>query len=94
MITNRLPSPMPPRAVVAVFGAPTAEHFVPARCCGRRASADRAVEHFDWLGALFNEHLETRDGRVWLSDRPGLGFTLSEQARHWTIGTAQYGSRP
>ena len=39
------------------------------------------VEHFDWLDPLFNEHLETRDGRMWVSDRPGLGFTLSEQAR-------------
>ena len=38
------------------------------------------VEHFDWLDPLFNEHLETRDGRMWVSDRPGLGFTLSEQA--------------
>ena len=39
------------------------------------------VEHFDWLDPLFNEHLETRDGRMWVSDRPGLGFTLSEQAQ-------------
>ena len=51
------------------------------------------VEHFDWLDPLFNEHLETRDGRMWVSDRPGLGFTLSEQANAWTIGTAEYGSR-
>ncbi|HJY44417.1 MAG TPA: mandelate racemase/muconate lactonizing enzyme family protein [Propionibacteriaceae bacterium] len=52
------------------------------------------VEHFDWLDPLFNEHLETRDGRMWVSDRPGLGFTLSEQANAWTIGSAEYGSRP
>ena len=52
------------------------------------------VEHFDWLDPLFNEHLETRDGRMWVSDRPGLGFTLSEQAHAWTIGTAEFGSRP
>jgi hypothetical protein len=31
---------------------------------------------------------------MWLSDRPGLGFTLSEQARAWTIGTAEFGARP
>jgi 2-dehydro-3-deoxyphosphogluconate aldolase / (4S)-4-hydroxy-2-oxoglutarate aldolase len=30
MNTDRLPSPLPPRAVVAIFRAPTAEHFVPA----------------------------------------------------------------
>ena len=43
------------------------------------------VEHFDWLDPLFNERLETRDGRMYVSDRPGLGFTLSEQARAWTV---------
>jgi L-talarate/galactarate dehydratase len=52
------------------------------------------VEHFDWLDPLFNEHLETRDGRMWVSDRPGLGFTLSEQAAAWTVGTAEFGRRP
>jgi 2-dehydro-3-deoxyphosphogluconate aldolase / (4S)-4-hydroxy-2-oxoglutarate aldolase len=30
MTTNSLPSPLPPRAVVAVLRAPTAEHFLPA----------------------------------------------------------------
>ena len=30
MTSSRLPSPLPPRAVVAVLRAPTAEHFVPA----------------------------------------------------------------
>jgi L-talarate/galactarate dehydratase len=52
------------------------------------------VEHFDWLDPLFNEPLETRDGRMWVSDRPGLGFTLSEQAAAWTVGTAEFGRRP
>ncbi|HEU4347737.1 MAG TPA: mandelate racemase/muconate lactonizing enzyme family protein [Actinoplanes sp.] len=42
------------------------------------------VEHFDWLYPLFNERLEIRDGRMHLSGRPGLGITLSEQARAWT----------
>jgi L-talarate/galactarate dehydratase len=48
------------------------------------------VEHFDWLDPLFNEHLEIRDGRMHLSDRPGLGFTLSEQAHAWTVATAEF----
>ncbi|KAA1418271.1 mandelate racemase/muconate lactonizing enzyme family protein [Mumia zhuanghuii] len=52
------------------------------------------VEHFDWLDPLFDEQLETRDGRMYVSDRPGLGFTLSEQARAWTVGTAEFGKRP
>jgi L-alanine-DL-glutamate epimerase-like enolase superfamily enzyme len=45
------------------------------------------VEHFDWLYPLFPERLEIRDGRMHLSDRPGLGVTLSEQARAWTVET-------
>lgn len=42
------------------------------------------VEHFDWLDPLFNERLETRGGRMLVPTRPGLGVTLSEQARAWT----------
>ncbi|GAA4715439.1 L-alanine-DL-glutamate epimerase [Promicromonospora umidemergens] len=45
------------------------------------------VEHFDWLDPLFDERLETRDGRMLVPDRPGLGVTLSEQARAWTTDT-------
>ncbi len=43
------------------------------------------VEHFDWLHPLFDQRPEIRDGRMHLSDRPGLGITLSEQARAWTV---------
>ena len=43
------------------------------------------VEHFEWLDPLFNEHLEISDGRMYLSARPGLGVTLSDQARAWTV---------
>ncbi len=49
------------------------------------------VEHFDWLDPLFNEHLEISDGRMQLSNRPGLGFTLSDQAHAWTVATAAFG---
>src|SRR3954447_20941493 len=52
------------------------------------------VEHFDWLAPLFNERLETRDGRMYVSERPGLGITLTDQARAWTVGTAEFGERP
>lgn len=45
------------------------------------------VEHFDWLDPLFNEGLETEDGRMLVPERPGLGFSLSEQARAWTTDT-------
>ena len=42
------------------------------------------VEHFDWLEPLFNERLETKGGRMRVPTRPGLGVSLSEQARVWT----------
>ncbi|MFD6138553.1 mandelate racemase/muconate lactonizing enzyme family protein [Promicromonospora sp. NPDC060271] len=48
------------------------------------------VEHFDWLDPLFNERLETKDGRMLVPDRPGLGVTLSEQARVWTTDSATF----
>ncbi|MFD2795531.1 mandelate racemase/muconate lactonizing enzyme family protein [Promicromonospora vindobonensis] len=50
------------------------------------------VEHFDWLDPLFNERLETRDGRMLVPDRPGLGVTFSEQARAWTTDSAVFGA--
>ena len=46
------------------------------------------VEHFDWLDPLFNERLEISDGRMLVPNRPGLGVTLSEQARAWTVDSA------
>lgn len=46
------------------------------------------VEHFDWLHPLFNERLEIDGGRMHLSGRPGLGVTLSERTRAWTVETA------
>lgn len=52
------------------------------------------VEHFDWLETLFNERLEIRDGRMLVPTRPGLGLSLSEQARAWTVARAEAGARP
>jgi L-alanine-DL-glutamate epimerase-like enolase superfamily enzyme len=48
---------------------------------------DPWVEHFDWLQPLFNERLEIRGGRMLVPGRPGLGSTLSDQARAWTAET-------
>lgn len=48
------------------------------------------LEHFEWLEPLFNERLELRDGRMWVPNRPGLGFTLSEQALAWVVGTETF----
>ncbi|WP_102157994.1 L-talarate/galactarate dehydratase [Zhihengliuella halotolerans] len=54
-------------------------------------SREAWVEHFDWLDPLFNERLETRDGRMVVPDRPGLGVTLSDQARAWTTDSVGFG---
>lgn len=51
------------------------------------------VEHFDWLEPLFNERLEIRDGRMLVPTLPGLGVSLSEQARRWTREQAEVGQR-
>ena len=47
------------------------------------------VEHFEWLDPLFNERLEIDDGRMIVPDRPGLGFTLSEQCARWTVDSCE-----
>ncbi|MCX2860812.1 mandelate racemase/muconate lactonizing enzyme family protein [Paucibacter sp. PLA-PC-4] len=52
------------------------------------------VEHFDWLEPLFNERLEIQDGRMRVPTRPGLGLSLSEQARAWTREQCELGQRP
>jgi L-alanine-DL-glutamate epimerase-like enolase superfamily enzyme len=52
------------------------------------------LEHFEWLEPLFNERLELRDGRMLVPNRPGLGLTLSDQARGWTVDTTECGKRP
>lgn len=50
------------------------------------------VEHFDWLDPLFNERLETKNGRMIVPDRPGLGVTFSDQARAWTTESVEFGA--
>jgi L-alanine-DL-glutamate epimerase-like enolase superfamily enzyme len=52
------------------------------------------VEHFEWLEPLFNERLELKDGRMVVPTLPGIGVSLSEQARAWTREQAEVGKRP
>ena len=49
------------------------------------------VEHFEWLEPLFHERIEIGEGRMRVPTRPGLGLSLSEQARRWT--TASFETR-
>lgn len=46
------------------------------------------IEHFDWLSPLFNEASRIEHGRITVPDLPGLGLSLSEQARRWTQARA------
>ncbi|MBG6095231.1 L-talarate/galactarate dehydratase [Nocardioides sp. WG-D5] len=48
------------------------------------------VEHFEWLNPLFEERIDIHDGRMWVPDRPGLGFTLSDQMRKLTVEMAKF----
>lgn len=52
------------------------------------------VEHFDWLEPLFKERLDISNGRMLVPQRPGLGVSLSEQARAWTREQAEVGKQP
>ena len=52
------------------------------------------VEHFEWLEPLFNERLEIAAGRMLVPTRPGLGVSISEQARRWTREQVEVGQRP
>ena len=52
------------------------------------------LEHFEWLEPMFNERLRLEGGRMWVPDRPGLGFSLSEQARRWTVDSFAVGKAP
>ena len=49
------------------------------------------VEHFDWLEPLFNERLRIAGGRMHVPARPGLGFSLSDQARALTVESTTTG---
>lgn len=51
------------------------------------------VEHFDWLDPLFNERLEIKNGRMLVPNRPGIGVTLSDQARAWTTESIEFGAQ-
>ena len=52
------------------------------------------VEHFEWLEPLFNERMQTRDGRMLVPTRPGLGLSLSERVAGWTADQIEIGRRP
>lgn len=75
-------------------GLQLAPHFAMEIHCHLAATypIEPWVEHFDWLDPLFEERMEIADGRMIVSDRPGLGVTLSEQLRAWTVDSCTIGS--
>ncbi len=76
-------------------GLQLAPHFAMEIHCHLAATypSEPWVEHFDWLDPLFNERMAIADGRMIVSDRPGLGITLSDQLRAWTVDTHEVGAR-
>ena len=77
-------------ALAEEAGVDIAPHFVMEIHVHLAAACPRApwVEHFEWLEPVFEERLEIADGTVLVPDRPGLGLTLSDQARAWTTASA------
>lgn len=49
------------------------------------------LEHFEWLEPVFVERLEIADGRIIVPTRPGIGITLTERARKWTLASHPLG---
>ncbi|WP_417686646.1 L-talarate/galactarate dehydratase [Roseibium sp.] len=49
------------------------------------------VEHFEFYDPLFNEHNEIRDGRMHVSNRPGLGLSLSDRAHDLVVASQTFG---
>lgn len=79
--------------LAAQAGLTLAPHFAMEIHCHLAATypTEPWVEHFDWLDPLFNERMAIADGRMIVSDRPGLGITLSDQLRAWTVDTYEVG---
>ena len=81
--------------LAAQAGLTLAPHFAMEIHCHLAATypSEPWVEHFDWLDSLFNERMAIADGRMIVSDRPGLGITLSDQLRAWTVDAYEVGAR-
>ena len=81
--------------LAAQAGLTLAPHFAMEIHCHLAATypSEPWVEHFDWLDPLFNERMAIADGRMIVSDRLGLGITLSDQLRAWTVDTYEVGAR-
>lgn len=81
--------------LAAQAGLTLAPHFAMEIHCHLAATypSEPWVEHFDWLDPLFNERMAIADGRMIVSDRPGLGITLSDQLRAWTVDSYEVGAR-
>ncbi|WP_018260390.1 L-talarate/galactarate dehydratase [Methylobacterium sp. WSM2598] len=80
-------------AALAEFaGLTVAPHFAMELHIHLAAALQREpwVEHFEWLEPLFNERLALEGGRMIVPTRPGLGLTLSDQARAWIRETAEF----
>lgn len=82
-------------AMAQEAGLPLAPHFAMEIHLHLAASYPHPawVEHFDWLDPLFNERQRLAGGCMVVSERPGLGVSLSDQARACTETVATINSR-
>lgn len=47
------------------------------------------LEHFEWLSPMFNEQPVIRDGRMQVPTAPGLGISISDLARSYTVDSVE-----
>lgn len=47
------------------------------------------LEHFEWLSPMFNEQPVIRDGRMRVPTAPGLGISISDLARSYTVDSVE-----
>lgn len=68
-------------ALAATFDIPISTHVFTEQSLSIAGSAPNciSVEHMPWFSPLFNEQLTIEDGYIAVPERPGTGFTFSQE---------------
>ena len=69
-------------ALSASYNVPISTHIFTEQslCIAGSASNCISVEHMPWFESLFNEKMKMEDGDLLIPERPGTGFTFSQDA--------------
>ncbi len=69
-------------ALAEAYNMPISTHIFTEHSLSIAGSAANciSVEHMPWYAPLFNEQMAIEDGMIAIPDRPGCGFTFSEEA--------------